>query len=150
MAKKGNIKLRSIIRFNMKDLKGLNELLLQWSKSGYQMTPKYFRSLIKKSNVLVLYDGQKMVGTVTLIPMYKLSGMKGSIEHLLIDEKYQGRGLGKRLMLYVIELAKKLGMEKLFLTCAPQNTTANSLYEKLGFSLEKIHFYSFDLKNLKK
>mgnify|MGYP001567659044 FL=1 len=90
-------RVKKITRFDKPALLGLNELLKQWSKKT-QITPTYFKKLAAQSHVLALYDGKNMIGTVTLIPLYKLSGVKGSIEHLIIDEKYRGRGLGKKLM----------------------------------------------------
>ena len=80
----------------------MNGLLGQWSDSGYQMAPAYFKQLIKKSHVLALYDDNTIIGTVTIIEIYKLSGLKGSVEHLMVDEKYRGRKLGQRLMTFAI------------------------------------------------
>lgn len=110
------------------------------------MSPHYFKKLIKKNHLIGLYDGDKIIGTVTLIEIYKLSGIKGSIEHLILDEKYRGRGLGKKLMIFAINLAKRLKIKTLFLTCEPGRIVANSLYQKLGFKIKKTNFYYLDLK----
>ena len=133
--------IKKITRFNKKTLLGINKILLQWSKTGYQMTPEYFTSLITHSCVLVIYDKNDIIGTVTLVRIYKLSGLKGTIEHLIISEKYRGKGLGEKLMRHAIDLAKKLHIEKLFLTCDLDRVAANSLYQKLGFKIEKNNFY---------
>ena len=133
-------RVKKITRFDKPALLGLNELLKQWSKKT-QITPTYFKKLAAQSHVLALYDGKNMIGTVTLIPLYKLSGVKGSIEHLIIDEKYRGRGLGKKLMLHAIATARKAGMKTLFLTSEPQRIVANILYKKLGFIQKETNYY---------
>ncbi len=147
MDKEDNLVIKEIARFDKNVLLDLNNLLLQWSqKNRYQIKPDYFKSLIKNSHLIAMYDGEKIIGTITLIEIYKLSGIKGSLEHLLIDEKYRGKGLGKKLMLYAIGLAKKLKMDVLFLTCEPKRTVANLLYQKLGFKIKETNFYYLDIK----
>ncbi|MDO8530463.1 MAG: GNAT family N-acetyltransferase [bacterium] len=140
-----NSKVKKIARFDKTALLGLNSLLKQWSKKKYQITPAYFKKLAAHSHILALYDGKTMIGTVTLIPLYKLSGVKGSIEHLIVDEKYRGRGLGKKLMQGAIDLAKKLNMDAIFLTCEPERKVANALYKKLGFKTKDTYFYSLEI-----
>ncbi|MEK7664029.1 MAG: GNAT family N-acetyltransferase [Patescibacteria group bacterium] len=132
--------------FSKKDLKDLNELMLQWSKKRRKISPEYFKKLIKKSHILTLSDGSRIIGTVTLVEINKLSGLKGSIEHLIIDEKYRGRGLGERLMKYAISHARKLEIETLFLTAEPDRLIANNLYKKMGFKIKKTNFYQLKLK----
>ncbi len=141
-----NFVIKKIHHFDEKALSDLNTLLLQWSnKKNYQISPEYFKVLIKQSDVLVLYDGNDIIGTVTLIGMHKLSGLKGSVEHLLVSEKYRGKGLGKKLMHCAIDLAKKSGIERLFLTCEPEREAANALYQKLGFKIKETNFYYLDV-----
>lgn len=134
------------MKYDKNALDDLNRLLLQWSSKGYQLTPQYFKKLIKKSHILCLYDKGNVIGTVTLIEIQKLSGPKGSLEHLILDEKYRGRGLGKELMNFAISVAKTLKIEVLFLTCEPDRLVANVLYQKLGFKIKKTNFYSKKLQ----
>lgn len=133
--------IKVLTQSDKKSLHDINKLLLQWSDKGYQMSRDYFKSLLSKSHVIGLFDGKKMVGTVTLVEIHKLSGLKGTIEHLIVDTTYQGRGLGKELMVFAINFAKKLGIEALFLTCEPERKVANALYKKLGFKIKKTNFY---------
>ncbi len=147
MVQEDNFSIKEIVQYNDYDLKGLNKLLRQWSATGYQMDAGYFKSLIKHSHVILLCDKKKVIGTVTLIPVHKLSGKKGSLEHLIVDEKYRGRGLGEKLMRHAIELAKTLNMETVFLTYEPDRVAAGSLYKKLGFKIKKTNFCYLHLKN---
>ena len=56
--------------------------------------------------------------------------------HLLnvsIDAAWQGRGLGRGLVLHQIDLARSLGARILLLEVRPSNTVARALYESVGF-----------------
>ena len=90
-------------------------------------------------------DAGSIIGTVTIVPLYKLSGLKGSVEHVLVDEAYRGKGLGEKLMRHAIEYAKQQGMGKLFLTVEPERVVAKKLYQKLGFTKKETDFYQLSL-----
>ena len=46
----------------------------------------------------------------------------------------QGRGLGRHLMVHLIESARGLGMSMMLLEVRPSNATAHRLYQSLGFN----------------
>lgn len=52
---------------------------------------------------------------------------------VMIDYRYQGLGLGRRMTLFAIEEAKKLGCRKIILSVYSSNFRAVDLYESLGF-----------------
>ena len=86
----------------------------------------------KNSNVayVVEIDGQGVIGysrgfTDTRISLY--------ICELLIDKKYRGLGIGKRLLQYLHDLYPNTRMELL------ANSSSRSFYEELGFRA----FYGF-------
>ena len=57
--------------------------------------------------------------------------------HLLnvcIRRDRQGEGLGRSLVLHMLERATTLGAQTLFLEVRPSNVTALALYDSLGFS----------------
>ncbi|MEK7124361.1 MAG: GNAT family N-acetyltransferase [Patescibacteria group bacterium] len=143
--KREGFNIKILKNFRQNDLKELNDILLQWSAKRKEITPLQFRKLIKKSHVIAMYDKKTMIGTVTLIELHKLSGLKGIVEHLMIDEKYRGRGLGEKLMKYSVNLAKKLEMKNLYLTCEPERIAANKLYQKIGFKAKETNFYQLTL-----
>jgi ribosomal-protein-alanine N-acetyltransferase len=56
--------------------------------------------------------------------------------HLLnisIDASWQGKGLGRTLLLHHIDLARSKGARILLLEVRPSNTVARALYESVGF-----------------
>lgn len=57
--------------------------------------------------------------------------------HLLnvsIAKAFQGRGLGRRLLEHLMEVARGHGGQTMFLEVRPSNTAACGLYESLGFN----------------
>jgi ribosomal-protein-alanine N-acetyltransferase len=55
------------------------------------------------------------------------------ILNICIREDLRGGGLGRRLMLYLIDRARGAGMQDAFLEVRPSNPNAIALYESLGF-----------------
>ena len=56
---------------------------------------------------------------------------------LVVQEAYQGRGLGKEIMRYIIEEAFSLGLEALKCQVDPENKPAIKLYTGFNFKVEK-------------
>ena len=55
------------------------------------------------------------------------------ILNLCVAEDFRGRGIGKRLLNYMVNRAVALGVDEAFLEVRPTNTTAIGLYRSLGF-----------------
>lgn len=67
---------------------------------------------------------------------YGILAVAAGESHLLnisIDASWQGRGLGRALLLYHIDLARSLAARILLLEVRPSNTVAKALYESIGF-----------------
>lgn len=82
-----------------------------------------------------IYHGEDMVGYVMVIYDYDLE--EYNIWHMMIDEKYQGKGYGRAAMeqclTYIAQ--KPFGASnRVVLTCNRENPNAIGLYKKLGFS----------------
>lgn len=55
------------------------------------------------------------------------------ILNLCVGEMYRGRGVGRKLLTYMIERGAAAGMSEAFLEVRPSNTSAIRLYLSLGF-----------------
>jgi [ribosomal protein S18]-alanine N-acetyltransferase len=53
--------------------------------------------------------------------------------NVCIRDEYRGRGLARRMMLYLLDRARTAGMYEAFLEVRPSNTAAARLYHSLGF-----------------
>jgi len=54
----------------------------------------------------------------------------------LVSDRYQGLGLGTKLVDYTLDIAKEKGVENLYAIMLPDNYRAISLTRKMGFDLE--------------
>ena len=93
-------------------------------------------SIIKSSQnqkifVAILED--KVVASTTLIIEQKFihdGGLVGHIEDVVVSKEYQGKGIGKELILQVLDYAKKNNCYKTILDC---NDSVKPFYERIGF-----------------
>ena len=84
----------------------------------------------------VAVDGNKVVGTTTLLIEQKFihqGGLVGHIEDVVIRKDYEGAGIGIKLVLSLLEYAKKKQCYKTILDC---NDNVKPFYEKIGFKYE--------------
>ena len=91
-----------------------------------------------KGNIYVIINDNKIIGCATLIMEKKLyhQGKKvGHIEDLIINKNYQGLGLGKKLLEYLINICNNNNCYKIILDC---NKNLISFYQKVGFNNKNI------------
>ncbi len=85
----------------------------------------------QKIFVAILED--KVVASTTLIIEQKFihdGGFVGHIEDVVVSKEYQGKGIGKELILQVLDYAKKNNCYKTILDC---NDDVKLFYERIGF-----------------
>ena len=64
----------------------------------------------------------------------EMGGLDGCIDELWIREKVRGRGMGGEAVLTLIKSLKGAGLMALHLEIGPDNTRAETLYGRLGFT----------------
>ena len=81
---------------------------------------KYVLNLESNINIFVVYQNNNIIGSGTLIIEQKLIhgfGKIGHLEDIVIDSKYQGQGLGKHLVNFLINKAKENNCYKVIFGC---------------------------------
>ena len=66
------------------------------------------------------------------------------LNDLYVDSAVRKNGVGEKLILQTIELAKELGSNLIRLRTAKSNTVAQGLYNKMG-AVREDYLYSYDL-----
>ncbi|MDR3599260.1 MAG: GNAT family N-acetyltransferase [Desulfosporosinus sp.] len=93
--------------------------------------------------IFVVEDNKRMIGTCSLIMIDNL-GHKGAklavAESMIINPDYRGRGLGSKLMQFVMAKAKEENCYKLMLSSNKKRVEAHRFYEQLGFQQHGISF----------
>ncbi len=74
---------------------------------------------------VVRADGNRIVATIG----FEVWGSQGLLRSLVVEEDERGKGLGSSLVLYVLELARKLRLEEVFLL----TDKVGEYYLKFGF-----------------
>jgi len=108
--------------------------------SGYAQTLRGF-GFDGDCVVLVAADtaGNGILGTITLEPFGPASELahddtEADVRAFAVAPHGQGQGVGRKLLLAVIECAQELGVRRLRLCTQPAMRTAQHLYEATGFS----------------
>lgn len=81
-----------------------------------------------------IYDDEIMVGYVMVIYDYDIP--EYDIWHMMIDERYQGKGYGSEALSKVFDYIKTKpfgSSDKVTLTCNKENVIAMGFYERNGF-----------------
>ncbi len=141
------IKLEELTQVTTKDLEEINSLIPQLSSSAKPLTNARFLEMLKdiRMPILVLRDGQKIVGIAMIVIYNVLTEKRAWIEEVTIDEKYRGKGLGEQLSKALIEIAKKERVQTVYLSSRPSREAANKLYQKLGFEQKETNVYRLKL-----
>ena len=82
-----------------------------------------------------VYAGDDLVGFVLFHPIDKDKPAEGhSIVRLMIDRRFQGRGLGRQALEAAVEwIARERGADRVRLSVVPSNENARALYRSAGF-----------------
>lgn len=133
--------LEDILRLNFdlfkKEYKEYDKSLnLKWT---YGMGKKYFKDRITKNDgfVEVVENNGKIIGymcggTVERL-FYRKKAKYVELENMLIDKKFRGKGIGKKLTKDFINWCKKNKVNFIFVTAFAKNEPTLNFYRKLGF-----------------
>jgi ribosomal protein S18 acetylase RimI-like enzyme len=93
----------------------------------------------KNQYLYTVFDGEKAVGMIWLSVNPNDPTQSGFISELYVDEKYRGKGYGKKAMLLIEEKACELGLKSIGLHVFGVNQTARNLYEAVGYEITSLN-----------
>ncbi|MBI4086077.1 MAG: GNAT family N-acetyltransferase [Candidatus Liptonbacteria bacterium] len=143
------IKIQQLKKADKAAVRDLNHLLKQLRKNPSEHSGSLFdlRNIVsdKKIVMIVAQNGRNIVGMATLYIIIMLGKTVGTVEEVVVDSAYRGKGLGKKILQMLIRVARKKKVKKLYLTSRPSRVAANKLYQKLGFKLKETNPYTLRL-----
>jgi len=83
--------------------------------------------------IVVAIMDKRIVGSATLLIETKFihnGGKVGHIEDVVVNKEHQGKGIGEKIIKFLLKYAEELGCYKTILDCADE---VKPFYEKLGF-----------------
>lgn len=89
----------------------------------------------------VIYDDEKLIGVCGLWYCTRhYSGKSVEPDHVFIDEKYRGKGLGKQFFEWIYNYVKAKGFEAMELNTYVSNSASHKFYFNEGFKILGYHF----------
>jgi len=85
-------------------------------------------------------DGE-ILGMASMCVYSVISGKKAWVEDVVVHEDARGKGLGRKLMQKLLEVAKEKEVTEILLFSAEHRVAAKQLYEDLGFEMSASKLY---------
>jgi len=124
------------------DLERVKELMRQLDASAI-FNEQYLYKAMLDGFISKVYDGEKLVGMGWIFPRQTLLRRQAVVEDMIVDDAYRGKGYGQKILLELLDWAKKEHMDVVELTTNPKRIAANELYKKVGFILHPTNHYLY-------
>lgn len=122
----------------------INRLLSQLTDSGVRLENQDLLRIIESVNsrLFILYCGGEIAGMLTLGNYITPTGRKYWIEDVVVDTRFRGKSLGRKLVGYAIDYVSATGGgSTLMLTSNPARIAANALYKAVGLTPKDTNVY---------
>ncbi len=143
------MKIERLTRVSDDVVESLGQLMVQLAPDCKPLTGEYLQEIIDLPNIFlfVAKQGDQIVGTFSLVLYKTPTGLKASLEDVVVDVSMRGQKIGEKMIEFALEYANtQLDVSKLDLTSSPYRVAANALYRKLGFELRDTNVYRFEFK----
>lgn len=134
------------MRFRKAQQKDHEKLIRLIDQLGYQIDANRLKANLKfyGSKAIVLEEGGQVIGCLAyqILPVFHSSEKHMRIISLVIEERYRGQGMGKKLMKEAEKIGRKNGCSVIELTSAYHRIDTHKFYIKQGYELggEKLYF----------
>ena len=139
------MKVIEISEYSEGILTALNELLPQLSSSASPLSDAFLLRIIQSesSHLLMAEEDGQFYGSLTLAVFVIPTGTRAWIEDVVVSKDSRGKGVGRLLSEYAVNLANELGAKTIDLTSRPSREVANSLNKKIGFIQRETNIYRY-------
>jgi ribosomal protein S18 acetylase RimI-like enzyme len=150
MSENNNIEIKEVTKSSEELYNVMMELLAQLTTSQLSFSQKDLDRIVLSQNSILFTAldktaNNKIVGMLTLAIIDIPTGMRATIEDVVVDRSARGKGIGEKITLAAIEKAKELGIKKIDLTSSPSREAANRLYQRLGFKQRSTNVYRYEI-----
>ena len=137
----------------IEDLEGVSNLfnlyrVFYQQTSDLQSAKTYINKRLesKDSVIFVVREKQKYVGFTQLYPTFSSISMKRAwiLNDLYVDSEARKQGIGEMLLPKAKDYAIETGAKSISLSTAPDNYSAQQLYDKNGY-IRDSEFYHYEL-----
>jgi phosphinothricin acetyltransferase len=102
-----------------------------------------------KNDIHLAYciENGEIIGIASMCIYTVISGKKAWVEDVVVHENARGKGLGRKLMNKLLEVAKEKELTEVLLFSAENRVAAKQLYEDLGFVMNASKLYKLPIEN---
>lgn len=139
-----NKKLMERVKIMLEDITRVRELTKQLDDSAVIDEYTFYEAQLN-GTISRIHDDGKLIGMGWAFPRQTMLRKQAVVEDMIVDDAYRGKGLGKQILLKLIENCKAQKVEVMELTTNPKREAANALYKKVGFELHPTNHYLYKL-----
>ncbi len=139
------MRIEEVTDFSENVFHAVLRLLPQLDPEAYLPSEEHFRNILhsEQTHFFIVKLDNEIVGILTLATYDIPTGKKIWIEDVVVDVTHRSKGLGKALLIFAVEYARKIGAKSIELTSRPSRVEANRLYLQLGFALRETNVYRY-------
>jgi len=109
----------------LNNIKDIQKVVIPYVEEGIILKRDDDEVATNIRSYIIAYDKNEPIGIAAL---HIFSPILGEIRSLAVKKEYQGKGVGKKIVEYLLEEAKKLGLKEVLAL-----TYKKEFFEKLGF-----------------
>ncbi len=119
----------------------ISELYKQLNPEINQLSTKEILENNENLVFAICHEEEKVIG-IAMMAIYKvISGHKGMIEDVIVDNDHRGKGIGRKLMESLLNEGKNRQLNEILLFSGHHRKAAIELYKSLGFKLKDSGLY---------
>jgi GNAT superfamily N-acetyltransferase len=134
--------------FKIIDIKDINSIIPLIQKLTKNANPEdvlkaRFAEMIKENYECAgVFDGETLIGICGMwFQTRHYAGKSMEVDHVYIEDQYQGKGLGKLFFKWLYDYAKSKGCNISELNTYVQNYPSHKFYYNEGYEIYGYHFY---------
>jgi len=139
-----DIEIREATRDDLMTVVATYNLMWTDSKSplDMKMAKNFFDGLERHPNhhMYVATTTGRIVGVFVLMIKDVSSGHESVLENVAVHPKFQGQGIGKEILSFVVDRSRKLGCARVIHSSRERRETASGFYEAHGFRRRGFNF----------
>ena len=138
-----NIRIQEITCAKSEYVAAVQVLLKQLTSSPVSFEIGDLEKLVKSdaSRLFFIFCEDEVAGMLTLVTYLTPTGPKTWVEDVVVDQRFRGRSLGRKLMEFAIGEAAETAGNQLMLTSKPIRVAANALNRSVGFQSKQTNVY---------
>ncbi|WP_422082354.1 GNAT family N-acetyltransferase [Ulvibacterium sp.] len=130
------------------DSKTENRIRVLFKQLNALRVPLSLKTILDPGNPVIITCctlENQIVGVAVMAEYSVISGRKGWIEDVVVDEAHRGKGIGRKLMEFLIAQGRQKGISEILLFTGYHRKPAHQLYQNLGFRKKESQIYTLKL-----